>query len=171
MQIWYRWRQFWGAMAVRNVPLPAEVWEEIAGILTPTEQQLFQTQLLRDQWHSHAVMALLQSADHHDRDLLVGSLLHDVGKTKVQITQWDRTVAVLVQKFMPAFAKTLAHKPINLFTRAFASREHHAEWGAVMAENAGSSPETIRLIHHHQDKNVSSTDKTLKALQWADDQC
>jgi putative nucleotidyltransferase with HDIG domain len=158
-------------MAVRNVPLSVEVWGEIAGILTPPEQQLFKTQLLRDQWHSHAVVALLKAADHHNRDLLAGALLHDVGKTKVRITQWDRTVAVVVQKFMPAFSHTLAHKPITPFTRAFAVREHHAEWGAVLAENAGSSPETIRLIRHHQDKTVPPTDHNLKALQWADDQC
>jgi putative nucleotidyltransferase with HDIG domain len=158
-------------MAVRNMPLPADVWGEIAGILTPPEQQLFQTQLLRDQWHSHAVMTLLQKNNQRDPALLSASLLHDVGKTKVPINQIDRTVAVLVEKMMPAFAKRQANKSIQWYTRAFAVREHHAEWGAVMAENAGSSPETIRLIRHHQDKILAVGDKNLKALQWADDQC
>jgi predicted hydrolase (HD superfamily) len=52
--------------------------------------------------------------------------------------------------------------------------EHHAGWGADLANQAGATPLTVELIRRHQDSPVRNPDSQMEhllaALQAADNE-
>lgn len=171
MRPFYRVWQFWQVVTARS--LDKKVVEEIKTVLSPRQQQLFGRFSVSEQQHSYRVYASLRRAGHHNPDLLAAALLHDIGKTTLPRAWWDRVVVVLGQAFLTSKAAVWSLGPPTAFTRPFVVKANHAEWGANLAESAGSSPTTVTLIRRHHTPPTAEKDKRLAKLlallQWADD--
>ena len=159
-------------------PLPPVVCQEIAAVLNEREWVLFQRYSPEDQWHSYRVFCTLQTAGHTQPDLLAAALLHDVGKTRLPLSAWERSLIVLAQLLLPRPAAAWGQGQAHGWRRPFVVRARHPAWGADMARAAGSRPLTVSLIYHHQDTlagagvgEMSAAEvQLLHYLQWADDQ-
>jgi hypothetical protein len=171
-RVGYRFWQLKQELMVR--PLPPEAWREIQAILTMAEIQLFHCFSPSDQVHSYRVMRTLQAAGYHSPALLAAALLHDIGKTKVGLSLVDRVVIVLTQVFWPAQIAAWGQGGLRGWRRPFVVRAQHPNWGAEMAQAAGSLSLTVALIRRHQDNlpdpAATEEDELLRCLQWADDQ-
>jgi hypothetical protein len=170
---WYRLQQFWQIVTAQ--PLTAEAQTAVDAILpTAAQRRLFQTLSLSDQWHSLRVMQTLQAAGQTDPDLLTAALLHDVGKTKLRLTLWDRTLIVLAGFLWPGKLAAWGRGDGQDWRRPFVVKARHPEWSAEMATAVGCSPRSVSLMRRHQDKltttAVTPEDALLQQLQWADDQ-
>jgi hypothetical protein len=168
----YRLWQFW--QIVTAVPLESAARDEVAAILSPSELSLFDRFALNDQWHSYRVMSLLQDAGHDQPQLLVAALLHDVGKTKLPLSIWERSLIVLASLLLPRQTAVWGQGEAVGWKRPFVVKMQHPIWSAQMAAAAGSHPQAIALIQRHQDaidpNDQSEEAKLLSLLQWADDQ-
>jgi hypothetical protein len=167
----YRVWQFWQVVTAR--PLDRKAKAEIESILSPQQQRLFGRFSASEQQHSYRVFRALRRAGQGDPDLLAAALLHDVGKTRLHRRWWDRPVVVLAQAFLPGKAAEWSRGEPKGFNRPFVVKANHAEWGALDAETAASSPLTVALIRHHHDPPAAETDeklaRLLALLRWADD--
>ncbi|GJM41369.1 MAG: HDIG domain-containing protein [Ardenticatenaceae bacterium] len=168
----YRLWQFW--QIVTAVPLEPAARDEIATILSAQEISLFDRFSLNDQWHSYRVMKMLREAGHQQPALLVAALLHDVGKTKLSLSIWERSLIVLASIFLPRHTAVWGQGDAVGWKRPFVVKMQHPTWSAEMAIEADSLPQAIELMRRHQDKispdDSSEEAKLLRLLQWADDQ-
>ena len=141
--------------------------------MSPAQRELFYQFQENDQWHAYRVYSTLKETGQSQPDLLAAALLHDVGKTKVNLSVWDRILIVITEHFNPEKAKSWGQGNLQSWKRPFVVRLRHAHWGAEMAHSAGSSALTIDFIRHHQDPlpqdPKSIEDEMLQLLQWADD--
>ena len=171
MSLSYRVTQFWWNITAE--PLPTHLRQEIDNYLSSAESELFGRFQESDQWHAYRVFNTLKEKGHSQSDLLTAALLHDVGKTKVNVSVWDRTLIVVADFFMPSKAKSWGQADVRNWKRPFVVRLQHAQWGAEMAQSDGYSTLTIYLIRRHQDplpaNPQSLADELLRFLQWADD--
>ncbi len=184
-----RWRYRlwqWGQL-LRRRPLSREARIEVAAVLSEAEMALFNRFGASDQWHSYRVFCMLRESDPTNPALLKAALLHDVGKTLLPLTIWERALIVLLGRLLPERTRAWGSKEINSYQlsignyqlsiewwrRPFVVKEQHPAWGAAMAEAAGSEPLVVTLIGRHQDElpEVPETaeDQLLARLQWADD--
>ena len=168
----YRLWQFWQILTA--VPLHPSAHEEVAAILSAREMSLFKRFSQNDQWHSYRVMKMLQEAGHSSEPLLVAALLHDVGKTKLPLSIWERSLIVLASILMSEKTAIWGQGEAIGWKRPFVVKVKHPEWSAEMASEAGSQPLAITLMRRHQETilpNDSSEEaRLLRLLQWADDQ-
>ncbi|HID54408.1 MAG TPA: HDIG domain-containing protein, partial [Anaerolineae bacterium] len=157
----------------RARPLSAEAYGAVTAVLTEPQMALFNRFNFTDQWHSYRVMCALQAAGHDQPDLLTAALLHDIGKTKLPISVWERSWIVLGQMFLPGRAAAWGQAEAQGWRRPFVVKAQHPAWGAEMAEQVGCTPLTISLIRRHQDslagRPLTEEDELLQHLQWADD--
>ena len=172
MGLWYRIGQFW--QAIRAEPLSTTAVADIATILTPAEQELFWQFDVGEQQHSYQVLQTLRQAGHTQPDLLAAALLHDIGKTRMPLTVWDRSLIVVGQTLWPKKVVEWGYGEGRGWQRPFLVKAQHPAWGADMATAVGSRPLTINLIRRHQDplppQPQTKEDKLLAHLQWADNQ-
>jgi putative nucleotidyltransferase with HDIG domain len=168
----YRIRQFKQAIAapeLNDIQLT-----EVKEILEGAELALFLRFDRGEQWHSFQVMRTLKEAGHDQPELLQAALLHDVGKTRSPLSVWDRSFVVVMKKMLPGKTAVWGNHSAQGWKRPFVVKAQHPEWGAEMAEAAGSSALVVNLIRRHQDDLIESDhpeeDKLLRLLQWADDQ-
>lgn len=171
MGLVYRLRQLWHNL--RAQPLSPPQLRELGDVLSSRELALFQQMSASDQQHAYRVLQMLRAHGRNEEDLLAAALLHDVGKTRVSLSAWDRSVAVLGEMVAPKRAAAWGRGDHRGWRRAFVVREQHAAWGAALAEEAGSRPGVVDLIRRHQDAlpaNSGRQDECLLLLQWADDQ-
>jgi hypothetical protein len=171
MDIRYRLNQFWHNVTAQ--PLSKLELEQIANDLNPQELDLFLQMSISDQRHGYRVYRFLRANGHSDCDLLAAALLHDVGKSRVALSAWDRALAVLGETFLPGKSKEWGEQEKSGWKRTFVVRKQHAAWGGDMVEKVGSRKEVIDLILHHQDPfslNENESDERLALLRWADDQ-
>jgi putative nucleotidyltransferase with HDIG domain len=170
--LFYRIRQF--KQAVSAPELSEAQLAEIQTVLSDSEFALFLKFDQGEQWHSYQVMRTLQEAGHTQPELLQAALLHDVGKTRSPLSVWDRSLIVAVKQVMPEKTAVWGKDNGDGWKRPFVVKEQHPEWGAEMAEVAGSSALVVSLIRRHQDNlpetALSEEDKLLHLLQWSDDQ-
>lgn len=157
-RLWHRLRQFFGALRPRVTAAErsaAYAW------LTPGEQALFETMMLRDQQHGIVVLNRVRaSAPNEDRPLFAAALLHDCGKGRVSL--WQRVLHVAA----PWAEANLARESGPGWRQALWRLRYHPDIGAGMSVDAGSDAETARLIRE-QDKKPA--DPRLALLQAADD--
>lgn len=158
----YRSRQFFGA-------LRACVGEgeraEVEAHLTAAERHLFRSMDLRDQRHAMDVFQTLKSGGQRDTSLLAAALLHDAGKGRIML--WQRVAFVLLRAVSPGVVRRLARAGGTGWRGALDRMANHAERGAALAEAAGSSAETVRLIRLH--RSPAGNDPALALLQAADE--
>ena len=168
----YRLWQFW--QIVTAVPLEPAMRAEVATILSVPELALFDRFSLNDQWHSYRVMKMLQAAGHTQPPLLVAALLHDVGKTKLSLSIWQRSLIVLVSLLLPRQTAVWGQGEAVGWKRPFVVKAQHPAWSAEMAAAAGSLSQAVALMRRHQDPiaphDTSEEAALLRLLQWADDQ-
>jgi hypothetical protein len=168
----YRLGQFWHEL--RAGALTEGAWTEVRDVLSLAELALFRRFDDSDRWHAVYVLRTLREAGHTQPDLLTAALLHDVGKTRVSLNVWERSLIVLVGALAPRRAAAWgapADGPVvrGGWRKPFIVKVRHPAWGAEMAAAAGTTPRAVALIRHHQDHPATLSDPLLPLLQWADD--
>ncbi|MCB8979055.1 MAG: HD domain-containing protein [Ardenticatenaceae bacterium] len=168
----YRLWQFWQILTA--VPLEPAARAEVTAILSAQELALFDRFSFNDQWHSYRVMKMLRDAGHTQPSLLVAALLHDVGKTKLSLSIWQRSLIVLASILLPRQTAVWGQGEAVGWKRPFVVKAQHPAWSAEMATAAGSQSQAIELMRRHQDpidpNDTSEEAVLLRLLQWADDQ-
>lgn len=132
--------------------------------LTPDEQRLFETMMLRDQQHGIAVFRHIRAALPADRHLLAAALLHDCGKGRVAI--WQRVAHVVLGVAAPGLRRRIASERGAGWRRAFWRLLYHPDIGAELAERAGADADVVRII---RDQESPHPDERLALLQAADE--
>jgi hypothetical protein len=156
----FRIRQFFGALRPRVcVPdrVEAYVW------LTPAQQRLFETMMIRDQQHGIIVMRRVRAEVGDDPALLAAALLHDCGKGKVAL--WHRVAYVLLGVW-PSMRDRVAARHGAEWRQAIWRLVHHPSIGASMVAHTGADPEIVRMI---REQDAPSPEGRLAILQAADD--
>lgn len=130
--------------------------------LSARQLALFDRLALYDQQHAVEVLERLRQQGDIQADLAQAALLHDVGKAFARTRLWHRVAHVLAAAVAPNSESGLL--------RAYA---RHAEIGAELAEQAGTSPVAVALIreHHREMQGAPRTpfEAMLVALQRADE--
>ena len=168
----YRVRQFWRTLSIKK---DQQRFEHAMALLTPEQGSLF-TRLQPDE-QNHALemfRRLLEQGENHP-DLLVAALLHDVGKLRYRMSSLERVMVVILTALMPQQARRYGEFPsagwdgLPGWRKAFIVAQHHAEWGAEMAQNSGVSHLTENLIraHHHPLlQNADTIETSLLHKLW-----
>jgi hypothetical protein len=169
----YRTRQFW--LTVRASALSDEDQALVDDLLTPAQQELFARMQFSEQHHGLRVLNMLREQGETDPDLVVAALLHDVGKSRYRLRVWERVLIVLGRAFFPARVQRWGQIPLSWCNRAFVVAEHHPDWGAALALEAGCSPLAVDLIRYHQAESPPQSAsprerRLLLLLQQADGQ-
>jgi hypothetical protein len=106
-----------------------EVWAE--SHLLPSEVALWRRMSNQDRRHAAKVgRRFVAARPGASRAEIAGALLHDVGKIECELGTWGRVVASVV----------------GGRTERFRRYHDHEHIGALLAEAAGSEPETVELI-------------------------
>jgi hypothetical protein len=175
MRIAYRTRQFWNALTA--TPAAADLQQAYL-ILSPGQRRLFEQLSAGEQVHALRVLRKIQHATHFqpelaDEHLFQAALLHDVGKTRIRLTVWERILIVLANRLVPGQVLRWGHNSPVGWRRAFVVAQQHPVWGADLADTCGSAPLTVQLIRRHQEPlprpPQSREDKLLALLQSADE--
>lgn len=166
----YRASQFWKAVFRPESHIKNEA---LLPHLSPAQLLLFRRMQPSEQAHAFMVFNQLKQARHTDQDLLAAALLHDVGKILSPLSIFDRVITVLARHFLPKASRRWGEALPRGWRRPFVVALQHSEWGADLAEQAGASDMTVRLIRRHQDpveKEASGReDQLLVILHTADD--
>lgn len=160
----YRARQFLGALGAHPESADREI---IASRLSAEQQRLFYSMTTRDQRHCLDVYHALRRQGCRDDDLLLATLLHDVGKGPVRL--WHRVAYVLLKAASPRFIDQVARSDRRGWRRAVASLRNHAVEGARLAEKAHAPASVVELIRRHEERDT--TDGRLALLQSVDETC
>ena len=138
-------------------------------ILSEREYDLFLRMSRPERQHHLRVLQALQQ-DHPA--LTKAALLHDVGKTRFRFSLPERILVVLVKAFLPAAFKKWSAAAPQGWKRPFVISEHHPQWSAELAAEAGCDDLTLELIRRHQEPVPQppqiEADELLMALQKAD---
>ena len=168
----YRYWQF--IQSLKSSPGEND-WLKIGGILSENELALFKKLPTPDQNHSLRVLQTLELENEIDPDLIKAALLHDLGKIRYPLRRWERIFAVLVKTIFPKrYHQWGAGDPSGL-KRPLVVINQHSDWGADLAQQAGSSLTTVWLIRNHESTLDSGSQNNhdlilLNKLQKADNQ-
>ncbi len=167
----YRSRQFREALFAPYKRIPSEA---LLSQLTPAQLSLFQRMQPSEQTHAYRIFKRLETSGQSDPDLLAAALLHDVGKILHPLSIFDRVLIVLGKALIPKAARRWASGTPHGLRLPFVVAANHADWGAELAYQAGSSVLCVELIRRHHDIHRpnpgSHTEALLDALQAEDDQ-
>ncbi|MHB1414665.1 MAG: HD domain-containing protein [Chloroflexota bacterium] len=162
----YRTRQFFAALRPRVTSAERAL---VADHLTPAEHALFLRLPPAYQRHSVAVWQRLRAQGERNPDLLRAALLHDVGKSRAQLTLGHRVLIVLLERFAPGVLRALARgEGASGWRAAFQVHDRHALIGARLAADAGAPEVAITLIANHHCPPSPRDDDALRALRRAD---
>ncbi|MGJ3237450.1 MAG: hypothetical protein ACFE0Q_01965 [Anaerolineae bacterium] len=128
--------------------------------LTPEQMDLFRQMAKAEQLHSLNVLRdVLVQEQRTPHELAVAALLHDVGKARKHLAVWQKTLSILVRKFLPALDERLSREgDLHSWRMPFMVRRYHPQWGGHMLSQTDSSPISIWLVTHHAEP----------AEQWRD---
>lgn len=147
-RIFYRIRQF--RLALTAAP-SAEDLELADMYLSPPLMALFMQMAKSEQAHSCTILRQLLEDGGDLNDLFVAALLHDVGKSRYPLSLWERVAVVLGKTFAHNFTGKWSQGEPRGWKRPFIVASNHAEWGAEMAQAAGASPLSAKIIKRHQE--------------------
>ena len=168
----YRFWQFWKAITAISLTINEE--NELSLVLNPEQMALFLRQDNPSQRHGYRVFKKLQKEGHNNHELLQAALLHDIGKSRIKCYWWDRPLVVTAKAISADRVEVWGKGEPKGWKRPFVIKEMHAAWGAELAELAGCSSETVRLIRQHENPIAiaedDSDDHLLSLLTWADEQ-
>ncbi len=170
MSVRYRVRQFALALGAGIARQASDTLDEY---LEAPQLELFHRMPAVDQHHCWAVFRALRDAGETEKSLLQAALLHDAGKTLGPVRIWHRVIVVLVKAVAPQLWERMDGKP-GTWRYPLYVHKQHAVLGAELARQAGSSPEVVWLIAHHEDGPLeieagSRESERLAALQAADE--
>jgi predicted HD phosphohydrolase len=120
--------------------------------LTPAQMALFCRFKRSEQLHSLNVLRAVLAQGDTPPDLAVAALLHDIGKTRSPLNTFDKTLIVLVRRFVPRlFARWTAAEYTDVWRRRFVVSIYHPKWSAELVAPTNPSETALWLIAHHQD--------------------
>ena len=167
-----RFRQ--GVRALFAFATPVDI-ELAAQYLNERQLQHFQAMSRSEQLHSLNVLrTLLAQGNDVPHDLSVAALMHDVGKSRYHLWVWQKTIAVLVKKFLPVLSQRLSRDTGTLYfwNAPFVVRQHHPRWSGDILRQCNSTETAIWLAEHHQEQASDWRDyphyELLVRLQAAD---
>ncbi len=168
----YRVWQFW--ISFRGKLEPGFL-DDVDGLLSPDQLELFFQLPVSDQNHSYRVYRCLIQEGETNRDLLQAALLHDLGKVKFPLKSWERAAAVLMIGVFPGLANRWAAGEPKGIRKSLVVYHNHPEWGAALADKAGCSPLTVWLVRNHESLRPrfspnEEAGELLRKLQNADNQ-
>ncbi len=107
-------------------------------------------------------------------DLVIATLLHDVGKSGLPMHLWDRVLYVLASRLAPRWLQRITAGPAAARWSGLVALHRHAEQGARLVAAAGGTPQAVDLIrHHHADPGAlpwpPEKRRLLEVLQRADE--
>jgi len=117
----------------------------VADLLAAAEGELFWRQAPADQRHAYETM---RRCPRHqtDRTVLAAALLHDVGKTLVDLGAVGRSLATIAD---------VVRIPLR---GRFATYRSHGALGAVLLETAGAAPLAIEFARRHPHPDPAGCD-------------
>jgi hypothetical protein len=125
---------------------------------------LFERMSPADQSHSLRVCEALIHQGHANPDLLAAALLHDVGKSRVTPTVWERVLVVLANQIAPRRVLNWSEAEARGWRKPFVTAHKHPDWGADLVAKRGGSDTLIQLIRYHQAEPGSLQDDELITL-------
>ena len=140
------------AFARRTLPAPA--WTLFAGMP------------VADRRHALDIAGRLVSEGHDSPDLLAAALLHDAAKGP-RMRLWHRVAGVLLEALAPGALRRMADPEPTSWRHPFWLYLHHGQMSAELAERAGCTPATARLIRGAPAGEPEA--QLLRALRAADD--
>lgn len=150
----YRFNQLYNAVFAK-VNRQEYIWLE--AVLKPDEFALFKRQTLTEQRHALDVANDIRnncqdiSAAYGKKaynDLIVASLLHDCGKSLIELHLWQRIV-IVTAGYLPVRIKNFIAARINLVDKTLVVYEQHPAWGKRLAAKAGLNENVLNLIQNH----------------------
>ena len=153
------------AAHVRASVTPDE--ESLARTVLPTAAwALFAAMPVADRRHALDVAERLLAAGHGEPEILTAALLHDVAKGH-RMRLWHRVGGVLLEAAAPSLLRRVASADRGSWRHPFWLYLHHAQLSAELAERAGCSPTTVRLIRGEPHGEPEA--RLARALRTADD--
>jgi putative nucleotidyltransferase with HDIG domain len=128
-------RRFFGFLTAR--PLGPREQAEVAALLSPAEAELFWSQHPADQRHAIDVARRALRSRPGARTLARAGLLHDIGKSEVELGAIGRSLATVGDA-----------AGIRLRGR-FGRYRRHGELGAAVLESAGVEPLIVAFAREH----------------------
>lgn len=157
-----RFRQGLRALLAFTAPIDRDL---AAAHLSPALLALFEQLSRGEQQHSLNVLRDVLAQGQTPPTLAQAALLHDVGKARYRLAVWQKTLAVLIHKFAPAwFMRWSAGDPDQWWMRPFVVYVQHPAWGAKLIASAGASESVVWLVEHHADSPVQWRDHPLLPL-------
>ncbi len=140
----YRIKQFYRGLKAKVTP---EDLQFLRSYLTAEETALFRRLRISEQRHCLNIAYDCLAEKEHSPLLIKAALLHDVGKTKSNLTLVNKALAVLVKKLR------IPGKILPVFlTKALYYKEQHPVIGAEILQRLGTEAPVIFLTrYHHRD--------------------
>jgi hypothetical protein len=167
-----RFRQGIRALLAFSYPVDYPLAEQY---LSAKQMVLFRQMGRSEQLHSLNVLrSVLAQSAQTPHDLAVAALMHDIGKSRYTLAVWQKTISVLVKKFLPELSARLsAFNRLTFWNAPFVVRQWHPKWSAELLAEVGATESVIWLAEHHADSAEQWREHPnyplLLRLQQADD--
>lgn len=153
----------------------------LAEYLTAAEQQLFRQMELPDQRHSLNVAYTAQQLAKHStglrlRLLIRAALLHDVGRTKNDLSTANKIFDVLFSTIFPRFARQwggssmvrCGNYAVERVHHVLFIYYHHGQIGARRLQELGIETDIIEMVARHHQQPAGDEPAELAILRQAD---
>lgn len=150
--MFYRIHQFYHGLFPQ---ITLEDLRLVRSFLSGSAVSLFQAQSPADQRHALDVAKdLLENAARlspsSQSDLIQAALLHDCGKIRVPLKIWQRGYIVICTHLPHGFQKWLQGlTQYPALSLPLILAQHHPQWGALLAAQAGLNGDVVTLIREH----------------------
>lgn len=109
--------------------------------------------------------------DLSERKVIRLGLLHDIGKSAVRLSVFDKSALVILHRILPFiynyFARLGEKEQSFAFFRKFYVHKHHGLIGSILLKRIGESHDILSEVASH-DKPQTSHDKYMLLLDQAD---